>query len=67
MKTYTTTQGDMWDLIAHKALGDTKHTGTLLAANLNLWSYFTFPAGVVINLPEVERSTVPDTVPPWKR
>ena len=23
MKTYTTVQGDMWDMIAHKALGST--------------------------------------------
>ena len=67
MKTYTTVQGDMWDLIAYKELGDTKHTGALLIANLALCDFYTFPAGIVLTLPDVERSTVPDTAPPWKR
>lgn len=67
MKTYITVQGDMWDTIAWKQLGGTKHTGELLVANLKYSNYFTFPAGMELKLPEVERSTVPDTLPPWKR
>ena len=34
MKTYTTVQGDMWDSIAYKQLGDTAHTDKLMNANL---------------------------------
>lgn len=66
MKTYTTKQGDMWDLIAYQELGDEKHTEALLLENLTYWSYLTFPAGIVLKLPEVEQN-IPASVPPWKR
>ncbi len=66
MKTYTTIQGDMWDKIAYTQLGDTAHTDKLMNANLRYREYYTFPAGIVLVLPEIPKRTS-DTLPPWKQ
>lgn len=66
MKTYTTVQGDMWDSIAFSQLGDVAHTDKLMNANLRYREYYTFPAGIVLTLPEIPERTS-DTLPPWKQ
>lgn len=66
MKTYTTIQGDMWDSVAYKALGSTAYAGALMAKNRAYLDYYTFPAGIVLELPEV-RTAVSETLPPWKQ
>lgn len=66
MRTYTTVQGDMWDSIAWARLGDTAHTDKLMNANLKHLKYYIFPAGIVLNLPEIPES-VSSTLPPWKQ
>ena len=66
MKTYTTIQGDMWDKIAYAQLGDTAHTDKLMNANLRYREYYTFPAGIVLVLPDIPENTS-NTLPPWKR
>jgi phage tail protein X len=65
--TYTTVQGDMWDSIAYAQLGDTAYTNQLIAANLRYREYYTFPAGIVLVLPEIVRQAGADTLPPWKK
>lgn len=65
-KTYTTVQGDMWDNIAYKQLGDVAHTDKLMNANLQYLGYFTFPAGIVLTLPKIEEQAS-STLPPWKK
>lgn len=66
MKTYTTIQGDMWDKIAYTQLGDTAHTDKLMNANLRYREYYTFPAGIVLVLPEIPENTI-NSLPPWKQ
>lgn len=66
MKTYTTAQGDMWDSIAYKQMGSTRHTDKLMNANLRYLKYYSFQAGIVLNIPEVKED-VSGTLPPWKR
>lgn len=66
MKTYTTVQGDMWDSIAYVQLGDVAYTDKLMNLNQQYREYFTFPAGVVLTLPDPVEN-VSDTLPPWKR
>lgn len=65
-KTYTTVQGDMWDSIAFSQLGSTSYTDKLMNLNQQYIGFFTFPAGIVLNLPDpiIE---VDDNLPPWKR
>ena len=67
MKTYTTSQGDMWDMIAHKTLGSISLTGKLMMANRRYLSFYTFPAGIVLTLPEVKNESSIEGLPPWKR
>lgn len=65
-KTYTTIQGDMWDSIAFKTLGSTAHTAKLMWANRAHLDIYEFPAGIVLEIPEIAAS-VSDNLPPWKR
>lgn len=65
-KTYVTTQGDMWDSIAHSHLGDTAYTDRLINLNLRYREYYIFPAGIPIILPEIETDPS-ETLPPWKQ
>lgn len=66
-KTYTTVQGDMWDSIAYAQMGDTAYTHQLIAANLQYQKYYTFPAGIVLTIPEIIRPAGTNTLPPWKK
>ena len=65
-RTYTTVQGDMWDSIAYSQLGSVLHTDKLMNANQQYRQYYTFPAGIVLTLPEI-MDVVNDSLPPWKR
>ena len=64
--TYTTTLGDMWDLIAKKTLGNEMQTDALIKANIKHRRTFIFPAGVVLTIPDLPIRP-PDGLPPWKR
>ncbi len=65
-KTYTTVQGDMWDSIAYHQLGSEAYADKLIALNPKYRMLYTFPAGIVLTLPEAERKTA-NSLPPWKR
>ena len=65
MNTYTTAQGDMWDLIAFTQLGDVSYTDSLMNMNQQHISYYIFPAGITLILPDVEPGAS-DMLPPWK-
>ncbi len=68
-KTYTTIQGDMWDSIAYRQLGSVAYTDLLMRQNLQYHDVYLFPAGIVLELPEVDTATDSEgnTLPPWKR
>lgn len=66
MKTYTTIAGDMWDGVAHKALGDCKKKDALIKENIKYKDIYIFPAGVVLTIPEIEEKEE-YTLPPWKQ
>ena len=61
-----TKQGDTWDLIAWRELGDVRHVEALINANRDKIETQIFEAGVEINLPPVE-PIVKEVLPPWKR
>ena len=67
MKTYTTAQGDMWDLIAYNEMGSASYTYLLIRNNIRYCRLFDFPAGVVLTIPDVPENSIPDSLPPWKR
>lgn len=68
-KTYTTVQGDMWDSVAYSQLGSVAHTDLLMRMNSQYHDVYIFPAGIVLELPEVNAATdgAADTLPPWKQ
>ena len=66
MATYKTKQGDTWDGISNSQYGTEGMTDALMMANGKYLSYFTFPAGVVLNLPE-KQEHVDSQLPPWKQ
>ncbi len=66
MRTYTTVQGDTWDMIAHKKLGNTDYTDRLIGANQEHVGTLLFQAGVTLRLPSIPEKTS-GSLPPWKR
>lgn len=67
MKTYTTVQGDCWDLVAFKVYGNERYMALLADANPSLLDFLVFPSGTVINTPDIpEGYDTADTVF-WRR
>ena len=65
-KTYITISGDAWDLIAFKTLGNEMYTNKLIESNLRYRDVVIFPAGVVLQIPEIATPAA-SGLPPWKR
>lgn len=63
---YTTVQGDMWDIIAYKQMGNEMYMNYLMAANLRYREVVIFPAGVMLTIPTVS-TPVGSLLPPWKQ
>lgn len=66
VNTYTTIQGDTWDLIAYRKLGSTDYTDQLISANLEYVGTLLFQAGITLRLPEIAEKPN-SNLPPWKR
>lgn len=69
MRSYTTTQGDTWDLISYKVYGSDAHQDLLIDANWSERERVLFPAGVVLTIPDLpsSRTVAPLNLPPWRR
>lgn len=65
MKTYSTIQGDEWDLICYKIYGTEWALDTLMHANPHLINISQFSAGTIINLPEIDTIVINKDLPPW--
>lgn len=64
--TYTTIQDDMWDSMAKKLYGTEQGMNALIEANPAMRRMVVFPAGVVITVPDYEKSKT-SRLPPWRR
>ncbi|HBV6392393.1 TPA: phage tail protein [Klebsiella aerogenes] len=68
MNSYTTIQGDAWDLIARKVYGDEYLAGYLMAANIKHRNTVLFSGNVVLNVPDApEVLATANNLPPWRR
>ena len=65
-KQYVTSQGDMWDSIAYKQLGDERYMHLLIEANRQYREVVIFPANVTLVIPDVVVKPFA-SLPPWKR
>ena len=66
-KTYYTIQGDMWDGIAKKLYDDESGVNALLEANQQYADIVVFPAGIILDVPDYEKPTTTNLLPPWRR
>lgn len=66
MKTsYSTIQGDTWDMIAYSVYGDNSMLLKLMQANPQYIDIAVFDAGVILNCPDYDFVNV--DLPPWKK
>lgn len=65
-KTYTTIQGDTWDLIAWKLFGEEKQMKYLYEANWQFADTLVFSAGTVLTVPELPEGADEDA-PYWRQ
>lgn len=66
---YTTVQGDTFDLVASKTLGNEMLMDKVIDANPDVASTLIFSAGVILEIPMIEELTSPTSrsVPPWRK
>ncbi|KYD02633.1 hypothetical protein B4102_0227 [Heyndrickxia sporothermodurans] len=62
--TYTTIQGDTWDLIAYRTLGSEYLLPLLLEENQKHRATLIFSGGVVLTIPDIDTSEITDR-PDW--
>ena len=67
MSTYTTRQGDTWDMISYRLTGSNDQISALMQANPKETETFIFPAGVVLVVPELNSIVNYSVLPPWMR
>jgi phage tail protein X len=53
MRTYTTLQGDAWDLIAYRIYGDESYMKYLIEANWDYADVLVFPSGIALAIPDL--------------
>ena len=64
--TYTTKQGDVWDMISYAVYGSELHVGWLMQNNMRLLDMFVFSSGVVLQTPPLPESAQLSQFPPWR-
>lgn len=63
--TYSTIQGDEWDYIAKKTLGDEAYASLVMQANTKHMHISIFPSGIVLNIPQKPKASINSLLPPW--
>ena len=68
---YTTIAGDTFDLVAHRAYGDSRRAPEIMAENLQYINIAVFGAGIILNIPDVKKASQDaaeqNSLPPWRR
>ena len=62
---YTTRAGQQWDEIALDVYGAEEHADVLMQANPQELGTYQFPAGVILNTPELKEEQTTE-LPPWR-
>lgn len=66
-KEYVTKEGDAFDIIALMEYDEEKMAHYIIKENPDYCDVLTFDAGVVLQIPILETTNIPDTLPPWRR
>lgn len=65
--TYTTQQGDLWDIISYNVYGDEGYIGLLIQANPAHARTTVFGANITLTVPDIPAAAVSENLPPWVR
>ncbi|WP_421663658.1 tail protein X [Lysinibacillus telephonicus] len=65
MRTYTTIQGDTWDIIAYRVYGTSFVMSQLMQANPDYMKIGVFSAGTVLKMPDIDTTEANEELPPW--
>lgn len=67
--TYTTQQGDTWDVIAKRVYDDERKAQVLMECreNIRLLDIEVFSAGVEVFIPAVQAQSETSDLPDWRR
>jgi phage tail protein X len=63
--TYTTVDGDRWDLVAQRMYGDPANFAGLIAANAHVAIEPVLPVGSLLSVPVIPQKTNTTPAPPW--
>jgi phage tail protein X len=63
--TYTTVQGDTWDIIAKNVYGYEKYADFLMQNNWNQLDFMIFPGGITLNTPTLTKKDSTE-LPIWR-
>jgi len=68
MRTYSTSQGDVYDLISFKVYGDAGFGDVIAAANPAYMDTVVFNADVILTIPDMPAVAAPSSaaMPPWR-
>lgn len=64
---YTTMQGDTFDTIAYKCYGDAEMIAPIIRANSDYTEIAVFDFGIVLQIPEIEKTDGSVYMPPWRK
>lgn len=64
---YLTRAGDTYDLLAIAFYNDEKKASYIIQANEKYIGTLVFEAGIIIRIPILDETDVPETLPPWRR
>lgn len=65
-KTYTTKNGDTFDLIAYNELGSCKYVEKLINANRKYVDVYIFDAGTELIIPDIDDEKKTKKLPAWR-
>ena len=66
MEKYITQEGDQWDMIARRLLGNELLADLLMKANMQWLDIFTFGYGVELNVPQLPEGAAAAGMPGWR-
>ena len=68
MTIHTTVSGDTFDSIAFEHYGTCAYVNKIYKANTDCRKYFFFPAGIKVNVPDLDSSDVTvEQIAAWRR
>lgn len=66
-KTHITAEGETFDILAFQEYLDENLSSYIIQANLDYADTLIFEQGIQLQIPILDISEMPDSLPPWRR